>query len=188
MTTAAPGLRSPMLAQLLGELDRVEPRTRVAVTGLPESKFREVPPDGGWSVAQVFEHLCLSNRAYLDGPLPKAVAKAVAQGPRSEAWRPSFLGGWLTRMLIEGTKPVPTSRKLRVGHDPRANVVDDFLGSMSEVRKLMLEVDGHDLRVAMNSPILPILRMNVGDAFRIIVIHAHRHLGQAERTRRAVGM
>lgn len=188
MSTVAPGLRSPMLAQLLGELDRVEPRTRVAVTGLPESKFRENPPDGGWSVAQVFEHLCLANRAYLDGPLPKAVARAVAQGPRSGEWRPSFLGGWLTRALVEGSRAMPTSRKLRVGPTPRPNVVDEFLLSMNEVRKLLLEVDGHDLRVGMNSPLLPLLRMNVGDAFRILVVHAHRHLAQAERTRRAVGM
>jgi hypothetical protein len=177
-----------MLAQLLGELDRVEPRTRVAVTGLPESKFREVPPDGGWSVAQVFEHLCVANRAYLDGPLPNAVAKAVAEGPRSGEWRPSFMGGWLTRMLIEGTNPVRTPGKLRVGLEPRPNVVDEFLRSIAETRKLMLEADGHDLRTSMRSPIVPLLRMNVGDAFRIVVVHAHRHLAQAERTRRAVGM
>ena len=49
-------LRSPMLAQLMPELDRIEPRTRVAVSGLPESGFLEQPPEGGWSIAQVFEH------------------------------------------------------------------------------------------------------------------------------------
>ena len=92
MTTPASPLRTPMLAQLLGELDRIEPRTRVAVTGLPEAKFREVPPDGGWSVAQVFEHLCVANESYLDGPLGPAVAKARAQGPCDRQWRPSFVG------------------------------------------------------------------------------------------------
>ena len=185
MTMAAPGLRSPMLVPLLGELDRIEPRTRVAVTGLPESKFREVPPDGGWSIAQIFEHLCVSNREYLDGPLPSAVAKALEKGPRE--WRPSFLGGWLASALIEGTKPMSTPRVLRVG-EPRANVVDEFLQSVAETRKLLLAVDGHDLRQAMRSPVAPIIRMNVGDALRILVVHSHRHLAQAERTRRAVGM
>src|SRR5689334_18123179 len=132
MTTAAPGLRSPMLAQLLGELDRIEPRTRVAVTGLPESKFREVPPDGGWSVAQVFEHLCIANGEYLDGPLPRAVAKALEQGPSTREWKPTLLGGWLTGMLVEGTKPTTTPRVLRVGV-PRANVVDEFLKSIARL-------------------------------------------------------
>jgi hypothetical protein len=176
-----------MLAQLQVELDRIEPRTRVAVTGLPESKFHEAPPDGGWSVAQVFEHLCVANRSYLDGPLPRAVEKAVEQGPSTRPWRPSWMGGWLTRSLVEGAKPMGTPRLYRVGK-PRANVVDEFLRTIAEVRRLMLRVDGHDLRVGMASPVTPIIRMNVGDAFRILVVHSHRHLAQAERTRRAVGM
>lgn len=187
MTTAAPGLRSPMLAQLLVELDRIEPRTRVAVTGLPEARFQEPPPDGGWSVAQVFEHLCLANRSYLDGPLPRAVERAIAQGPSQRAWKPSWMGGWLTRSLVEGGKPMRTPRLFRVGA-PRPHVVDEFLRSTAEVRRLLLQADGHDLNVGMASPVTSILRMNVGDAFRILVVHSHRHLAQAERTRRAVGM
>jgi hypothetical protein len=177
-----------MLAQLLGELDRIEPRTRVAVTGLPESRFREVPPDGGWSVAQVFEHLCVCDRIYLDGPMPEAVAKALERGPSTREWRPSFLGGWLTRLLVEGAKPMPAPRVLRVGPEARPNVVDEYLRGVTETRKLLLQVDGHDLQTRMRSPIAPIVRMNLGDAFRILVVHAHRHLAQAERTRRAVGM
>jgi len=188
MTEAAPGLRSPMLGQLLAELDRIEPRTRVAVTGLPESKFREMPPDGGWSVAQIFEHLCVSNRAYLDGPLPPAVAKARERGPSTRAWKPSFMGGWLTRSMVEGGKPMPTPRAWRVHQHPRPNVVDEFLRTVVEIRTLMLEADGHDLGVGLASPASPLLRMNLGDAFRVLVVHSHRHLAQAERTRRSVGM
>ena len=188
MTEAASRLRSPMLAQLIGELDRIEPRTRVAVTGLPESKFREVPPDGGWSVAQIFEHLCVANRSYLDGPLPEAVAKAAARGAEVRAWKPSFVGGWLTRALVEGAKPMPAPKLYRVHQHPRPNVVDEFLRSVTEARQLLLEADGHDLSTGLTSPVSPLFRMNVGDAFRILVVHSHRHLAQAERTRRAVGM
>jgi len=187
MATVAAELRSPMLAQLLVELDRVEPRTRVAVSGLPESKFREMPPDGGWSVAQVFEHLCVANLSYLEGPLPAAIAKAKARGRTERPWKPGFTGGWLTRMLVEGTKPTMTPRLYRVGPVPRANVVDEFLRTMASTRAMMLDADGFDLRVGLASPVTPLIRPNLGDAFRIIVVHAHRHLGQVERTRRAVG-
>jgi hypothetical protein len=186
MATASTELRSPMLAQLIGELDRIEPRARVVVSGLSESKFTEVPPDGGWSVAQVFEHLCVANHSYLDGPLPAAIAKAKARGRTDKPWKPSFTGGWLTRMLVEGTKPVTTPRLYRVG-SPRSNVVDEFLRTVARGRELMLDVDGYDLGVGLASPVTPLIRPNVGDALRILVVHAHRHLGQAERTRRAVG-
>jgi len=187
MATVATDMHSPMLAQLLVELDRVEPRTRVAVSGLPESKFRETPPDGGWSIAQVFEHLCVANLSYLDGPLPAAIAKAKARGRPDKPWKPGFTGGFLTRMLVEGTRPVVTPRLYRVGPTPRAGVVDEFLRTIERTRAMMLDVDGFDLRVGLASPVTPLIRPNLGDAFRIVVVHAHRHLGQVERTRRAVG-
>jgi len=188
MPAAAPELRSPMLSQLIHELDRVEPRARAAVAGLPESKFREVPPDGGWSVAQVFEHLCRANLSYLDGPLPGAIARAKASGRSEKPWKPSFAGGWLTKMLIEGAKPVTAPRLYRVGPVARANVVDEFLASVARARAMMLDADGSDLSVGFASPVTPLIRMNLGDAFRIITVHCHRHLAQVERTRRAVGM
>ena len=188
MTTAAQPWKTPMLGQLVSELDRIEPRTRVAVTGLHEAKFREVPPDGGWSVAQVFEHLCRSNHSYLDGPLATAVEKSVERGPANREWKPSLIGGWLTQSLVEGTKPMPSPRLFRVGTDLRANVVDEFLATIRRTRELMQRADGHDLRIMFASPASPLFRLNLGDAFRVIVVHSHRHLAQAERTRRAVGM
>lgn len=188
MASESPPFRSALLAQLEDDLDRIEPRTRVAVTGLPESRFREIPPDGGWSVAQVFEHLCVTNLAYLEGPLPGAVAKARARGAQDRPWKPSLFGGLLARMLAEGTKPVRSPKVFRIGPEPRANVVDEFLATVTRARALMREADGHDLGVGMSSPASPLLRMNLGDAFRVMVVHAHRHLAQVERTRRAVGM
>src|SRR5262245_53667062 len=185
---AAPDLRSPMLAQLITELDRIEPRTRVAVSGLPEAKFHEKPPDGGWSVAQVFEHLCVANLSYLDGPLPGAIAKAKARGRSEKPWKPSLTGGWLTRILVEGARSVPAPKPYRVGPEPRAGVVDDFLRSVARSRALLFDVDGYDLGVGFASPVTPLIRLNIGDAFRVLVVHCHRHLAQVERTRRAVGM
>jgi len=188
LDTAASPLRSPVLVPLLADLDRVEPRTRVAVTGLPEAKFREVPPDGGWSVAQVFEHLCRANEEYLKGPLPAAIARARARGPSERRWRPSFVGGWLGNALVEGGKPLPAPRLFQAGPQPRDQVVDVFLATVRRLRELMHEADGYDLGIGLASPVSPLVRLNVGDAFRVLVVHCHRHLGQAERTRRAVGM
>jgi hypothetical protein len=177
-----------MLAQLMPELDRIEPRTRAAVAGLPESKFRELPPEGGWSIAQTFEHVCRSHLSYLDGPLPAAIEKARARGPTDKPWRPSLTGGWLANALVEGGKPLPTVKPWRVTGEPRPNVVDAYLATVERLRASMLEADGYDLGVGFSSPVAPLIRLNLGDAFRVLVVHCHRHLAQVERTRRAVGM
>lgn len=181
-------MRDPLLDRLLPELERIEPRTRVAVTGLPESKFIESPPDGGWSVAQVFEHLCITNLAYLDGPLGPALARALERGASARPWKPSFVGGWLASSLAEGTKPLPSPGRFRIGPTVRDQVVDVFLDTIARTRALLLEAERADLNVGLASPASPILRINLGDALRTIVVHSHRHLAQAERTRRAVGM
>jgi len=186
--TQAPDLRSPMLAQLMPELDRIEPRTRAAVAGLPESKFRELPPEGGWSIAQTFEHLCRANLSYLDGPLPGAIEKARSRGRSEKPWRPSLTGRWLANAMIEGGKPLPTVKPWWVTGEPRPNVVDVFLASVERIRAAMLQADGHDLGVGFSSPVSPLVRLNLGDALRVLVVHCHRHLAQVERTRRAVGM
>lgn len=186
--THTPALRSALLAQLMPELDRVERRARAAVAGLPESKFLEKPPDGGWSIAQTFEHLCRANLDYLDGPLPGAIEKARARGATEKAWRPSLAGRWLANAMVEGSKPMPTVKPWWVTGEPRANVVDAFLATVERVRAAMLAADGHDLGVSFSSPVAPLIRLNLGDAFRVLVVHCHRHLAQVERTRRAVGM
>ena len=147
-----------------------------------------VPPDGGWSVAQVFEHLCLSNLAYLDGPLAPAVEQARARGPAARPWRPSMLGGWLSSTLDAPGNRLPTVPRFRVGPAVRDAVVDVFLASIARARTLVLEAERFDLFVGLASPASPLIRLNLGDALRILVVHSHRHLAQAERTRRAVGM
>lgn len=180
--------RDPMVAHLLAELDRLPVRTGVVVAGMPESKFREIPPDGGWSVAQVFEHLCLVNERYLSGPLPEAATRARAAGTPRRPWRASLFGGWLTKAMREGGRAVSAPRSMQAGPVVRERVVEDFLASVTRLRALIVECEGSDLRTSLPSPILPIVRMNLGDGFLLMVTHAHRHLGQAERTRRAVGM
>jgi hypothetical protein len=50
----------------------------------------------------------------------------------------------------------------------------------------MHEADGLDLRVMLTSPVMPLLRMNLGEAFEVAVVHAERHLGQIERTLKAL--
>ena len=39
------------------------------------------------------------------------------------------------------------------------------------------------MRVRMGSPVSPLIRMNAGDAFTILVTHAERHFRQIDRIR-----
>jgi hypothetical protein len=180
----APAFRDPLLAALAPRLAAVEARTRAVVAGLAPGLLAAKPPGGGWSVAEVFEHLARGNEAYL-----VAMAKAVGVARRRGAGgghRPSLFGGLLLRAIAEeNPTKLPTVPKMR----PvvvRDRVVEGFLATLERTLELAREADGADLRTRLWSPIAPV-PLNLGEAFAILATHAERHLGQAERVRRALG-
>ena len=187
--SSAPNVPShPLLARVLPDLDRIEPRARAAVAGISDAHFRARPPEGGWSMAEIFEHLCVSDGGYVDGRIPTALAKARSRGHQSRPHRPSFFGGMLARMLDEAnTKKLPAPRIYRQFTAVRPDVVEQYLAATRRLREQLLAADGLDLGTGLSSLISPLVRLNLGDVFVILVTHAHRHLGQVERTRRAVG-
>ena len=187
MASLAP-FQDPSLERLRPHLAGIEPRARAVVSGLGPERFRTRPPSGGWSVAEVFEHLCLSNDAYLVRVLPELITKARTRPSPSKPFAPSFFGGLMISALKEDNlRRLPTTAKLKVEGRVRDGVVEAFIAGMRTLESLMREADGFDLRVSFRSPIAPIIRLRLGDAFVILIEHAHRHLAQAERAREATG-
>jgi hypothetical protein len=65
---------------------------------------------------------------------------------------------------------------------PRGGVAERLLGHLDALRDLVAEAAGFDWRrLHVRSPLVPLLRFNLGDAFLILVVHAERHAGQMER-------
>lgn len=61
--------------------------------------------------------------------------------------------------------------------------MDAWLAQVETTRALMREADGLDLgRLKLSSPAARILRLNAGDAFAALAVHAERHMGQVRRT------
>lgn len=141
------------------------------------------PPTGGWSIAQVFEHLIISDASYLP-----AMARLVGSGSRGATpWRPTLAGRLLIRSLSPASgKKLPAPRIYKPAAEPRANVVAEYLAIREQTLRLIerARVEGVDLRRnRMSSPVLSLIRMNLGDAFMVLVVHTQRHLQQIDRVR-----
>lgn len=183
MLSAPPATQDPEIAHLLERVTRASERARALADGLSEAQLRWTPPSGGWGVGQVLEHLVVSGSLYLER-MRGAVEGAAAKGkPRGRGWKPSLLG----RFLVSGLDPssqrkLPAPKVFRPASEPRPDVLGAFLGAQDELVDLLRRADGYDVsRIRMASPVSPLLRVNLGDAFRILAVHAERHLGQAER-------
>ena len=172
-----------LAADLRARTDAADARARALTAGLNAAVLRRAPSDGGWSIGQVFEHLIVSADSYLE-TLPRIIAAARERrvGEAATVWAPSLMGGWLARSLAPGTRRMPAPKSYRPGPEPRADVVAAFLARQAAFKRAMedaAEVDWR--RVRLGSPVLGLIRINLGDAFLINTVHVERHLGQVER-------
>ncbi len=160
-------------------------RQRIAdrVRPLDPSQLVERPEPGAWSVGDVLEHLCRTEDAYGDD-LAAAVAGARADaGALGCAWKSSLIGGLIANSLQNG-KPLKSPKVFRPGPTPRSGVVEAFLAQEIAFVMRMDHAASFDWRkVHVASPALPrfMPKLNLGDVFRVHVMHVARHAGQIER-------
>jgi hypothetical protein len=134
-------------------------------------------------VGQVLEHLCVADElaephvtALLGGARPDAGAPA-------REWRSSFLGGMIAGALLK-PKPLKGPKVFRPGPTPRNGVAETLLARELNFVKVMDDAATYDWRaLRMRSPALPSWapKINLGDGFRIHVVHLTRHSKQIER-------
>jgi uncharacterized damage-inducible protein DinB len=172
------------LARMTRETDA---RAAVLVTPLSERQLRWRPPDGGWSIADVLEHLCIVYDSYagvLGTLIDSPNARAAEDGGQ---WAPTLVGGMMVSSFRSDRK-LPAPKLFRPPPEPRANVLDEFLARERELLGRIERAWHLELRkTKLASPISRLVRINLGDALGILVEHARRHLGQMERVRARVG-
>jgi hypothetical protein len=172
-------------AQLLSEAGETDARIAELYSAVGDQRLQWQPPGGGWSIGQVLEHLCIASDAYLD----RMVNLIDAPGARhivspDHGWRPRLGGRLLVKSLSSGRNRLPAPRILRPGPTPRADVYNEFMRRETTLRELLERAALIDWqRTRLTSPASSLFRLNLGDAFRVLVVHARRHLGQMERVR-----
>ena len=168
--------------------EAIETRGRIAslVRPLDPSKINEHPEPKGWSIAQVLEHLCVADERY-EGPLAHLLASARkdASAPERE-WKPSLIGRMIAEPMLK-PKPLKAPKVFQPGPTPRNGVVEELIGREMGFVEEMDEAQRYDWRaLRIGSPALPSWapKMNLGDGFRIHIVHLTRHSHQIERLAR----
>jgi hypothetical protein len=147
----------------------------------PERLVRR-PPNGGWSVGHVLEHLCVTSELY-EPPI-----RALLRSARPDAaaalrpWKPTLIGRFAVNMFERPTR-MPTPKRMAPAASPRGGVVESFLAHQHTLSQLLDDATTFDWRrLRMSSPVVSLpIRVNLGDVFFILVVHAERHARQMER-------
>jgi hypothetical protein len=170
-------------AQLRAETLELRVRLAGVLRPLDAAQLNEHPEPKGWSIAEVVEHLLVSDERS-SAPSLEVIRKARPDGgaPLRE-WKPSFLGG-----LIAGSLEKPRKLKAPKVFQPspaaRGGAIEALLARETEFVATLDKASSLDWRaLRVRSGALPPFAptMNLGDAFRIHVVHVRRHTAQIER-------
>jgi DinB superfamily len=181
--------RKADLPELITEANRVATEAKATFGGLTASQLNWKPSAERWSVAQCFDHLLTSNKGYLP------IVDSVLAGKKPTFWeRMPVIPGLAGGLLIKSLDPA-TTRKIKApksfepeDSDIQPSVIDDFVAQQRAIVEKMKATEHLDLeRIVITSPALSAITYSLMDAYRIIVVHEHRHFQQAKRVTEEAG-
>lgn len=153
-----------------------------------EERFNARPAERKWSAAECMSHLVVSGEALLP-PMDDAIRRGrereiLGHGP----FRYGRLGEWFVRRVGGDGSPPPV-RFPAPGlyapprrHHPVGPTLREFHDLQEALADRLQLSSGLDLaRVRVRSPVTPLLRLGLGQWFRLVAGHQRRHLGQARR-------
>ena len=180
-----------LLQTVVDQTERTIGEARGLFTGLSEERLNWKPAPDRWSIAQCLYHLTVSTEKF-GAYFTAAIASGREKYPvtSSPAYRPTWMGGWLAKQLLpETTRKMSAPKVFRpsesaVLHDS----LDHFLKQQAYFLGFVRQAEGLDYnKTRLRSPVTPLIRYSLADAFVIIAVHGQRHLGQARRVRETPG-
>lgn len=138
---------------------------------------------GGWSIAECFEHL----NTYAEYYHPK-IQQALKRTRVSEVL-PLFRNTWLGLYFIRTMRTEGTPKKYKAikQHQPKSIenpelVISRYIQHQEDLLKLLHEASTKDLKnVKIKTSLAPLIRINGGDAIEFLLVHNQRHIQQARR-------
>jgi len=163
---------------------------RNVVDGLTDAQLNWKPSPDQWSIAQCLEHLTAASNgfnSYFVEALARGRQRFGAASP--PAYQPSFMGRWLIKHVEpESPRKLRAPRIFKPSTSNVQNALDNFLAQQKTFLKFVGETNGIDYnRTRLRSPVTPLVRYSLADAYVITVSHEQRHLEQARRVRETPG-
>jgi hypothetical protein len=180
-----------LLQTVVAETDKVNDEAQQLVRGLSEEQLNWKPSPDRWSIAQCLDHLSVSGKGF-EPYFAALIDRGHSKWPVTSAvkYQPTFMG----RLLIKQLLP-ETTRKLRapkIFRPSESSAIYGAPGRFFDQQKSFLRfvssAKGIDYNKArLRSPVTPLIRYSLADAFVVIVVHNYRHLAQARRVRETPG-
>ena len=176
----------PDLQDYQRQIESVNLDAKDLIAGLSDAQFNWRPIPGHWSIAECLDHLTVTNRELIES-VKKTISAARAKGLTG---RGPFRYGWIGNMFVRSLEP-PVKMKFKAPKifKPRPDqsletTARDFFSAQDEVLRLIAEANGLNLaRAKVASPVTRLMKLSLGQVFRLITTHERRHLWQARQVK-----
>jgi DinB superfamily len=175
--------RTADLPSLITAVKQIAAETKSTFGHLSPTQLNWKPSAERWSVGQCFDHLLTSNNGYFP------IVDDVLKGRKQSIWESMpLLPGLAGKLLIKSLDPAST-RKIKAPKrfepaqsDISASVINDFIEQQTRIGEKMKATEHLNLeKIVITSPVAAVVTYSLMDAYRIIVVHEHRHFQQAKR-------
>ncbi|PSK91162.1 DinB family protein [Taibaiella chishuiensis] len=154
----------------------------------PAAVLETPPAPGGWSIAQVMEHLNIYCRYYIT-----TIEQALHLNNTSPETRfkPGWLGNYFTGLMqpvagqtIKKKMKAPKSAIPAAQPDAR-QMLEEFTAHQHHLLQLLQIARSANIgRIRIPTSISKWIRLKLGDTFRFLIAHQERHFVQIERVLR----
>jgi hypothetical protein len=171
-----------IISDLLEETSRISKTVKEKFSVLSFDRLNFRNEKYAWSAAECFDHLIVTNNQYI--PLIEAALEKSSKGNPEEEFKTTFTG----RFLLYSVNPdnMKKTKSPRI-YRPELKlytkeVIKFFIDQHNHITALICKSQDKNLSsIKVSSPVTPLLRFNLGEAFQIIIQHDWRHIGQAGR-------
>lgn len=173
-----------LLTTVIAEAKNNSEAARALAADLSDEQLNWKPSSTEWSMAQCLEHLAITSKQF-DRYFSRALERG-RKAPDSLRYRPTAVGGWLARRVNPiGGRNFPAPKVFRPSEGSHIEgALNLFLNQQETFINFVERTKGIDYnRTRVRSPVTPLMRYSLADAFVVTVFHGRRHLGQAERVR-----
>ena len=180
-----------LLETITVEAKKNSDAAQALVAGLNEAQLNWTSAPDRWSIAQCLDHLAATSKAF-EPYLTTAIKRGREKWPTPNpvAYKPSWVGGWLIKQVMpETTRKVASPKVFRPSQAPSIeSSLEKFLNQQDEFLGFVRAAEGLDYnKTRLRSPVTPLMRYSLADAFVVTVVHGWRHLAQARRMRETPG-
>jgi hypothetical protein len=184
-------LESPnLLETIVAEGEKNSAAAQEVVRDLNQSQLNWKPAPEKWSIAQCLDHLAVTSHGF-DLYFTQALARGRKKWPVTSPpkYRPSFMGGWLIKQVEPVTgRNLPAPKVFRPSSSEIDQALEKFLAQQEKFLEFVRATKGIDYnKTRLRSPVTPLMRYSLADAFVVTVVHGQRHLAQARRVRDTPG-